>query len=258
MLVSKSQVKHIQSLSHKKFRDEKGLFVAEGPKIVGELLEMPGMRCRQVYALTAWIDARHPGSIGRHPGSEGNPVVQAVEGAELSRLSLLSTPNQVVALFEKPVHPLPDFSSGITLVLDGIQDPGNLGTLVRIADWFGLTGVVCSPDCADLFNPKTIQSTMASVGRVPVLYGDPAALLAGHPDLPVFAAELGGKDLYSMARIDRGWIVIGNESKGIRSGLKDLATDRVTIPGSGHAESLNAAVAAGIILSHLVPARRRP
>jgi RNA methyltransferase, TrmH family len=243
MVVSRSQVKYIQSLSHKKFRDEAGVFVAEGPKIVGELLQMPGMRCRQIYAVKPWI-----ASAARFSGMP----VQEVGEPELERLSALATPNQVLAVFEKPVFPPPDFNKGITVVLDGIQDPGNLGTLVRIADWFGLAAVVCSGDSADVFNAKAIQSTMGSVGRVPVLYADPVAVVSGYFGMPVFAAVLGGRDLYTMERVDRGWIVIGNESKGIRAALLELATERVTIPGAGRAESLNAAVAGGIVLSHLV------
>jgi TrmH family RNA methyltransferase len=243
MQVSKSQVKYIQSLSHKKFRDEAGVFVAEGPKIAGELLQMPGIRCRQVYAVKEWIAAAAPLS--------GIPV-QEVGESDLERLSVLATPNQVVAVFEKPVFPPTDFNKGITLVLDGIQDPGNLGTLVRIADWFGLSAVLCSPDCADVYNAKTIQSTMGSIGRVPVVYADPVAVVSGYSGLPVFAAVLGGRGLYEMERVDRGIILIGNESKGIRPGLLELATDRVTIPGAGRAESLNAAVAAGIVVSYLV------
>jgi TrmH family RNA methyltransferase len=242
MVVSRSQVKYIQSLSHKKFRDDAGVFVAEGPKIVGELLRVPGMRCRQVYATKQWIDDSRPGTV----------PVQEVGEAELERLSALATPNQVLAVFEKPVFPPPDFNKGITLVLDGIQDPGNLGTLVRIADWYGLAAVVCSADSADVFNAKAIQSTMGSVGRVPVLYADPVAVVGGYSGMPVYAAVLGGRDLCGIGRTDRGFVVIGNESKGIRPGLLELATERVTIPGAGRAESLNAAVAGGIVLSHLV------
>jgi TrmH family RNA methyltransferase len=242
MVVSRSQVKYIQSLSHKKFRDDAGVFVAEGPKIVGELLRVPGMRCRQVYATKQWMDDSRTGTV----------PVQEVGEAELERLSALATPNQVLVVFEKPVFPPPDFNKGITLVLDGIQDPGNLGTLVRIADWFGLAAVVCSADSADVFNAKAIQSTMGSVGRVPVLYTDPVAVVSGYSGMPVYAAVLGGRDLYGIRRMDRGFVVIGNESKGIRPGLLELATERVTIPGAGRAESLNAAVAGGIVLSHLV------
>jgi TrmH family RNA methyltransferase len=241
MLVTKSQVKYIQSLGHKKFRDEEGMFVAEGPKIVGELLHTPGILLQQLYALKEWISGGLPAGL----------PVQEVGQIELDRLSSLSTPNQVVAIFKKPVFDPPDFNKGITVVLDGIQDPGNLGTIVRIADWFGVARVLCTVDSADVFNAKAVQSTMGSVGRVPVVYGDPVELIRSCTGLPVFAAVLGGKGLYGIERVDRGWIVVGNESRGIRPGLLDLATQRITIPGSGRAESLNAAVAAGIILSHL-------
>ncbi len=242
MLVTKSQVKYIQSLGHKKFRDAEGVFVAEGPKIVEELLCVPALRCRQVFALKEWISAvDYPQAL----------PVQAVSEADLERLSGLSTPNRVLALFEKPSFPPPDFNQGMTIVLDGIQDPGNLGTIIRIADWFGISGVLCTADSADVFNAKTIQSTMGSIGRVQVIYDEPADIMRQYPDAPVYAAVLGGKDLYGIRRTGKGWLVIGNESKGIRPGLLELATDRITIPRSGRAESLNAAVATGIILSHL-------
>jgi TrmH family RNA methyltransferase len=245
MVLNKSQVKYIQSLGHKKFRDEEGLFVAEGPKIVGELLRVSGMRCRQVYALQEWV-----------AGGSAMPAapISVVTDADLGRLSSLSTPNQVLAVFEKPAFPPPDFNKGITLILDGIQDPGNLGTIIRIADWFGISTVLCTHDSADAFNAKAIQSTMGSIGRVQVIYGDPVAIFRLHPDLAglsVYAAVLAGKTLYGMERTGRGWIIIGNESRGIRPGLLELATNRMTIPGTGRAESLNAAVATGIILSHL-------
>lgn len=242
MLVTKSQVKYIQSLGHKKFRDTEAVFVAEGPKIVEELLCVPAIRCRQVYALKEWMSATDLAVT---------VPVQEVGEAELERLSGLSTPNRVLALFEKPSFPPPDFNRGITVVLDGIQDPGNLGTIIRIADWFGLSRVLCTGDSADAFNAKAIQSTMGSIGRVQVIYDDPAGIMQQYPDLPVYAAVLGGKELYGIHRTAKGWLVIGNESKGIRPGLMELATHRITIPGSGKAESLNAAVATGIILSHL-------
>lgn len=241
-MITKSQVKYIQSLGHKKFRDEEGVFVAEGPKIVGELIQAPGMRLRQLYALKEWISA----ASNHLPG-----VPVGVSASELERISGLVTPNQVLAIFEKPSFPPADFGTGLSLVLDGIQDPGNLGTIVRIADWFGIQRVLCTPDSADVFNAKAIQSTMGSIVRVPVLYAAPENLLLSYPGMPVYAAVLEGEVLYKAERISRGWIVIGNESKGIRPDLLDQATMRITIPRVGKAESLNAAVATGIILSHL-------
>jgi TrmH family RNA methyltransferase len=241
MLITKSQAKYIQSLGHKKFRDAEGVFVVEGPKIALELLQAPNLRPRVVYALPDWIDEL-PAAL--------RATVTRVGEAELERLSALTTPNRVVAVFGKPVFPAPVFDTGVRLALDGIQDPGNLGTLVRLADWFGIDTVVCSPDCADVYSPKAVQSTMGSIARIQVLYTEPAAVIRAS-GLPVYAAMLDGESLYAQGRIDRGWIVIGGEGKGVRPELQALATHRVTIPRIGQAESLNAAVAAGIILSHL-------
>ena len=276
MLITKSQVKYIQSLGHKKFRDAEGVFVVEGPKITSELLQAPNMRLRSAYALPQWIgelpaDLRRrfglgePGgrssagqvlsadqrlSMERAPSPDG--TITEVGPAELERLSALTTPNQVVAVFEKPVFSPPDVSTGVHVVLDGIQDPGNLGTIVRLADWFGLAAVICSPDSADVFNAKAVQSTMGSISRVAVVYEDPAVMIRRTPGVPVYTAVLQGEGLYGIGRIGQGLIVIGNESKGIRPEVQELATRRVTIPRIGQAESLNAAVATGIILSHLV------
>jgi TrmH family RNA methyltransferase len=242
MPINKSQVKYIQSLGHKKFRDQEGVFVVEGPKTVGELLNAPNIRPVQVYATKEWLEAASCPEI---------PLTE-VSGSELERISSLSTPNQVVAIFEKPSFPPPDFRKTTSLVLDGIQDPGNLGTIVRIADWFGITRVWCSRDSADVFNTKAVQSTMGSVSRVQVIYGEPGELIREYPDLPVYAAVLEGKDLYRQERITEGLVVIGNESRGIREGWLGSSAHIITIPRIGQAESLNAAVATGIILSHLV------
>jgi TrmH family RNA methyltransferase len=239
-MVTKSQVKYIQSLGHKKFRDEEGVFVAEGPKIVGELLQAPNLRLRQLYALKEW------------DGAQRQAQATEVSLSELERLSGLSTPNQVLAVFEKPSFAPPDWDTGLHLVLDGIQDPGNLGTIVRIADWFGIGQIFASSDSADVFNPKAIQSTMGSLGRVNVVYGDPEVFLAKHPDLPLYAAVLEGRPPGEIGRVARGALIIGNESKGIRPGVMRLASQPVTIPRLGQAESLNAAVATGIILSHII------
>jgi RNA methyltransferase, TrmH family len=271
MLITKSQVKYIQSLGHKKFRDTEGVFVVEGPKITSELLQAPNMRLRWAYALPQWIgelpaDLRRRFGVGgpdraasadRRPHAPDRPgfadgTITEVGPVDLERLSALATPNQVVAVFEKPVFSSPDLNTGVYLVLDGIQDPGNLGTIVRLADWFGLTAVICSPDSADVFNAKAVQSTMGSISRVAVVYEETAALIRRTTGMTVYAATLEGERLYDMDRIRQGFIVIGNESKGIRPELQELAGRRVTIPRIGQAESLNAAVATGIILSHLV------
>jgi len=237
-MLAKSQVKYIQSLGQKKFRDQEGAFIVEGPKMVKELLAASNLDLVTLVGVASFRET-------------GIPFIEVKE-SELQRVSSLSTPNQVLAVFRKPVFPEPRFEDGVSLVLDGIQDPGNLGTIVRIADWFGIRRLVCTPDSADVFNPKATQSTMGSISRVQVLYEDPIALMDRYPDLNVFTAVLEGKSIYEQPAVRDGWIVIGNESKGIREDLLGRATHPVTIPRIGQAESLNAAVATGIILSHLV------
>jgi TrmH family RNA methyltransferase len=200
-----------------------------------------------IYARKEWLENNRELLL-----NVTSPAIVEVEKEELERLSSLSTPNQALAVFAKPFFPPPVYPNAITLLLDSIQDPGNLGTIVRIADWFGIRQVVCSGDSADLFNSKVVQSTMGSISRVQVLYEELHTLIRSYPDIPVFAAALEGESPYGMARIREGMIVIGNESKGIRAELLSQIRHHITIPGSGQAESLNAAVATGIILSHIV------
>jgi TrmH family RNA methyltransferase len=243
MLV-KSQVKYIQSLSQKKSRDEEGVFIAEGPKIINELLRAQNITAKQLYAVKGWMPA--------DAEWQAVPVVEVSE-QELERLSALPAPNQVVGIFEKPVFSQnTDLRGRVTLMLDTIQDPGNMGTILRCADWFGIETVVCSKDCVDVFNSKVVQSTMGSISRVRVLYEDLFPFLEARKDIPVFAATLGGMPLNTMPAITEGILVIGNESKGISEDMQKLCKHHITIPRKGQAESLNAAVATGIILSHLI------
>src|SRR5579872_2690357 len=180
MLV-KSQVKYIQSLGQKKFRDQEGAFVAEGPKLVDELLKSSNIRLLHIYATKEWLEDKHEASWAN--GSPA-PVINTLREGELERISGLATPNQVLAVCCKPVFGPPSFPDSVSLLLDGIQDPGNMGTIVRIADWFGISQVACSPDSADIFNAKAVQSTMGSISRVQVLYMDPETLIAQNPGLP--------------------------------------------------------------------------
>jgi TrmH family RNA methyltransferase len=243
MLV-KTQVKYIQSLSQKKLRDEEGVFVAEGPKIVEELLEAGNTDLVQIFAESDWL---------RKHGSLPQDAVQTVTPAELERISFLQTPHQVLGIFRKPQFPAGlSLRNKISLMLDTIQDPGNLGTIIRCADWFGINTVICSRDSADVFNPKVVQSTMAGIARVRVLYEDLPAFLQQHSDIPVYAATLNGTPLPRLGQVKEGILLIGNESRGISDELLEMSRHRVTIPRVGKAESLNAAVAAGIILSHMV------
>lgn len=234
-MLSKKVLKDIQSLSQKKYRDETGLFLAEGPKIVEELLTLVPAYVKSVYAIEGW--------------TMGRGGVEIVSEEELQKLSFLKTPNKVVAILQKFQSKPPDLSQ-LVLYLDAIQDPGNFGTIIRIADWFGVKDVVCSAGCADLYNPKVVQSTMASIARVNV-FEDKKETWLKKQSVPVYAASLQGENLYNLPKTDKGILLIGNESKGIREEFLQLATKLVTIPRRGEAESLNAAVATGILLSHL-------
>ncbi len=243
-MLGKKKIKYIQSLGQKKFRQEEGLFIAEGPKIVQELLEADVTAVKELYALQEWIHDNKE-LIGK------NQVIEITE-IELEKISQLATPNKVVALvlhYEK--QPIFTVTDQVTIVLDNIQDPGNLGTLIRLADWFGVSQLICSPDSADLYNPKVVQSTMGSIARVNVQYIELEPWLKSLQNINIYAASLDGEDVSTMKKIDEGIIIIGNESKGISPGLMDLCHKKITIPKKGKAESLNAAVAAGIILSHV-------
>ena len=140
----------------------------------------------------------------------------------------------------------------VTIMADNIQDPGNLGTMVRCADWFGISQVVCGAGCADVFSPKAVQSTMGSIARVNVFYADLETIIKSHPSTSVYAATLDGTDLHEVRPFSHGIILVGNESKGISKKLIEMAHQKITIPQAGRAESLNAAVATGILLSHLI------
>jgi TrmH family RNA methyltransferase len=243
-MITKSQVKYIQSLGQKKFRDDAGEFVAEGPKIINELLGLDHMKPVSLYATQEWIEGNAILTASLPAG-----VLHQVTESELERCSFLTTPNRVLCIFKKPA--LAVKGTGVLLILDGIQDPGNMGSIIRVADWFGVQQVICSMDCADAFAPKVIQSTMASIARVEVLYTDLLLYVQSHKRLQLYATTLKGKPLASFKGLQEGAIIIGNESKGISPALLALCQHQVTIPRLGHAESLNAAVATGIVLSHL-------
>lgn len=235
-MLGKNVLKDIQSLGLKKFREETGLFLAEGPKMVEELMQLVPDQIKAVYGIQKW--------------AEGRSGVEVITEVELQRMSGLKTPNQVVAVVKQFSSRRPHAAT-FTLYLDTIQDPGNFGTIVRIADWFGIPDIVCSKGCADLYNPKVVQSTMASIARVNVYYDEEETWLQKQ-DVPVYAASLSGDNLYTFPKTEKGILIIGNESKGIRKELMERATRLVTIPRRGEAESLNAAVATGILLSHLL------
>ena len=229
----------------KKFRNQEKLFIAEGPKLVKELLETNAVQVTQVCALKEWI-------------IENGKLLSRIETieiteADLERISKLTTPNKVIAIarqFDADNKLL--IKGKITLALDTIQDPGNFGSIIRTADWFGVEQIVCSNDCADLYNPKVVQSTMGSIARVKVLYVDLKEWLSAQKDVRIYATVLEGQDITTMIKLHEGIIIIGNESKGISEEILKLANVKITIPKKGKAESLNAAVAVGVVLGWLV------
>jgi TrmH family RNA methyltransferase len=250
-MLTKSQVKYIQSLSQKKFRDSENAFVAEGQKIINDLLDAGNVRPLHIYAMADWLKL------------QGHLDMETVEvnEKELERISFLKSPQQALAVFEKPIFP--DFEpktalkGNLTLMLDSIQDPGNLGSLIRTADWFGIRQIISSKNSADPFSPKIIQSTMGSIARVRVMQIDLVDFLNEQdPSIPVFSTVLEGKSLYQMEAVPEAILIIGNESRGISPGLISLSSLKITIPkiGQSGAESLNASVAAAVVIAWL----RRP
>lgn len=250
----KSKLKYIQSLGQKKFRQQEGVFIAEGSKLVEELLTLHTSSIIEIFALRGWITANDK--------ITNKSEVFEVSEIELEKISQLTTPNQVLAIVRQFDTNAPIVTKDkIVLALDTIQDPGNMGTIIRIADWFGINQIVCSTTTADIYNPKVIQSTMGSIARVKVYYTDLARWLSTQKKHPVYAAMLDGEDVTGMKKIKEGILVIGNESKGVSEAVLHYVTNSITIPqktrlddlvGKGKAESLNAAVATGIILSHIV------
>lgn len=237
-MVSKSELKYIQSLSDKKVRLETGCFIAEGVKLVNEMIAA-GWPLKAIYALDSW------------ESPDTSIEVNRVEAFELEKMSLLQTPNQVVAVAKMPNKTdAINLTGKLTIVLDGIQDPGNLGTIIRIADWFGVQQIVASEDTVDVYNPKVIQATMGSFMRVSVAYKNVADWLPT-VKLPVYGALLEGENVFTTIVAKGAVLVIGSEAKGIRENCIDFITHSVTIPKIGAAESLNAGVATGIIVAQL-------
>lgn len=240
-MLSKNEAKYIQSLSLKKYRDATGLFLVEGIKGVDELLRSDFL-VQQLYAVDGWS----------HPEQGKAPLVK-VSADELIKISGLQSPNQVLAIaVQKTTENAGPSKGKLILALDGIQDPGNMGTLIRIADWFGIDTILAGSDSVDCYNAKVIQSTMGSFVRVSIRYGNLFNLLSGSP-VPIYGALLRGSSIYQNPSVKEGVLLIGNESNGIQASLQSLITHSVHIPRIGGAESLNAAVATGIILSHLIP-----
>lgn len=251
-MVSKNQIKLIRQLEQKKFRRRDGLFVAEGPKVVGDLLRA-GFRPTAVYATEEWGGAEAVFSAG---DSNVSDSIMLVGDDELRKLSFLQHPQHVLALFSIP-EPTREVSvHGLCLALDGVQDPGNLGTIIRIADWFGISTIFCSEGTADAWNPKVVQATMGSIARVNIVYTNLARLIDS-AQVPVYGTLLDGEDIYTQPLSSEGLIVMGNEGNGISPDIRSRITHRLLIPTfhtGDTAESLNVAIATAITCSEF---RRR-
>ena len=249
-MISKNKLKLLRSLEQRKYRREHGVFVAEGPKTVGDM--MGAFECVYLAATGEWLSSHEVPS-----GVE----VDEVSDDELRRASFLDHPQQVLALFRIPVY---DFHVRCTelelcLALDNVQNPGNLGTIIRLADWFGIERVFCSHGTADVYNPKVVQATMGSLSRVKVHYVDLPGFLASLPaDVPVYGTFLDGENLYGKTLSGYGVIVMGNEGNGISDEVVQYVTHRVKIPNYNQhddcADSLNVAVATAVVCAEF---RRR-
>lgn len=243
-MLSKSELSFIKSLHLKKFRKEHGLFLAEGIKSITEFLhsdyQIETLYCTE--ALAPNLD-----NISR----KLKPI--KINEAELLKITALTTPQGVLATIRIPketqIQP-ESFTNTFTLVLDGIRDPGNLGTIIRTADWFGFKRIICSNDCVDIYNPKVVQATMGSLSRINVIYTELAEVL-GLIKLPVYGALLNGESVYNTEFNNEGLILLGNEGKGLSAGVLPYITNAVTIPRFGQAESLNVAISAAIICSEI-------
>jgi len=233
-MISKNQIKYIKQLELKKHRNSEQCFVAEGPKVVGDLLRH-GYQPKMIFATPDY-----------------EPTVplnyEVITADELQKVSFLQHPQQVIAVFPIPQQSSETKPKGLCLALDGVQDPGNLGTIIRIADWFGIGTIYCSPDTANVWNPKVVQATMGSIARVNIFYTDLVALLS-QTTLPVYGTLLDGKNLYQQELSAEGIIVMGNEGNGISQPVRALVNHRLFIPSYQEgetAESLNVAVATAI------------
>ena len=243
-MISKNQQKYIRQLEQKKYRKREGCFVAEGTKVVGDLLKR--YQPLALYATESW-DA--PKGVGYTLVSE----------EELQRVSFQQHPQQVLAIFPipQPTDPV-SLRGSLTLALDGVQDPGNLGTIIRIADWFGIDTIICSEETADAWNPKVIQATMGSIARVNVIYANLLELLDTLPsDYPVYGTFLDGENIYTQTLSGEGLIIMGNEGNGISNAVRAKVNRRLLIPDfhqGDTADSLNVAIATAITCSEF---RRR-
>lgn len=243
-MLSKNKIKFIRSLEKKKYRNETACFLAEGNKLVADIL--PFFECECLLAKSSWLAAQ---------GDIRTKELILAEENDIEKVSLLKTPQDVLAVFRQPHYVLDNeiLKKELSLVLDGVQDPGNFGTIIRLADWFGIHRVICSQDTADVYNPKTIQATMGAIARVQVFYVSLPDWINEREDIPVYGTFLEGKNIFTEPLSPFGLIVMGNEGKGISRPVEKQITRKLYIPNyppeAESTESLNVAVATAIVCS---------
>lgn len=236
-MVSKNQIKLITSLQLKKYRNEHQLFIAEGVKVIQELLQSNYV-LEHLYVTEDVFD------------TVSNAQKTLIKETEMKRLSALSSSSSCLAIFKIPKPQNIDYN-GLIVALEDVRDPGNLGTIIRLCDWFGVTQLICSSETVDVYNPKVIQATMGSIARVHIRYLDLKTFIVSH-SLPVFGTFMNGKNIYKEALPEQAIIVFGNEANGISMDLEKSINNRIAIPRFGalqQTESLNVATATAIILS---------
>lgn len=250
-MISKNKIKYIHSLELKKKRKEENAFVAEGPKLIDELIGH--FECLYIASTAEWAEENRK-LTGTYP-------TDIITEEELRKISFLDTPQKVLAVFRQHEHSFTPaiIEKNLCIAIDGVQNPGNLGTIIRLADWFGIEHIFCSKSSADIYNPKTVQATMGGMARVCIHYCDLPELIRSLPSgTPVYGTFLDGDNIYSEQLEQRGLIVMGNEGRGVSTEVAELVTNRLYIPnypaGRQTSESLNVAIATAIICAEF---RRR-
>ena len=243
MDINNGIIKVVRSLASKKYRDDEGLFVAEGNKCVRDTWD--AFRCRWLIATRSWYE-----QCGT---AEHYDKIVFANSQQMARISQFDTPSDVVAVYEKPEDVIDSgrVAKSLNIVLDNIQDPGNLGTIIRLADWFGIRDIFASRTTVDVYNHKVVQATMGAIARVKVHYGDLEQFFEEYPDLPVYGTFLDGKDIYNSDLGKQGFVIFGNEGQGISAKVAKHVNQRLLIPKANTAgsESLNVGVAAAITIS---------
>jgi TrmH family RNA methyltransferase len=241
-------IKLVRSLASKKHRDIEGLFVAEGTKCVRDTWD--AFECRWLIATRSWYE-----QLGT---AEHYEKIVITPKSQMARMSQFDTPSDVIAVYEIPERNFTEreVRDNLNIVLDNIQDPGNLGTIMRLADWYGIRNIFASPTTVDVYNHKVVQATMGAISRVKVHYTDLEELLCSFNDLPVYGTFLNGENIYCKSLEPNGFVIFGNEGRGISEKIGNLATERLLIPSAprkgANSESLNVGIAAAITISELM------